>query len=40
MIYDFLKENWKYVKWAALAAVILEVIILHSLEDHGFYINF
>ena len=36
MIRDFLKENWKYVKWAALVAVILEVIILHSSEDINF----
>ncbi|KAJ9707097.1 hypothetical protein PVL29_002198 [Vitis rotundifolia] len=27
MIYDFLKENWKIVKWVALAAVILEALL-------------
>ena len=29
MIYDFLEENWKIVKWVALGAVILEV----SMQD-------
>ncbi|KAJ0961752.1 hypothetical protein J5N97_029580 [Dioscorea zingiberensis] len=26
MIYDFLKDNWKIVKWVALGAVILEAL--------------
>ncbi|XP_038687093.1 tobamovirus multiplication protein 2A-like [Tripterygium wilfordii] len=27
MIYDFLRENWKIVKWVALGVVILEALI-------------
>ncbi|XP_057976674.1 tobamovirus multiplication protein 2A [Malania oleifera] len=27
MIYDFLKEHWKVIKWAALAAVVLEALL-------------
>lgn len=27
MIYDFLKEHWKIIKWAALGAVILEALL-------------
>ncbi|CAK9173363.1 unnamed protein product [Ilex paraguariensis] len=27
MIYDFLEENWKIVKWVALGAVILEALV-------------
>lgn len=27
MIYDFLEENWKIVRWVALGAVVLEAVI-------------
>jgi hypothetical protein len=27
MMYNFLKENWKIVKWVALGAVIFEVTV-------------
>uniref|UniRef100_A0A1D1XVJ9 CD82 antigen n=1 Tax=Anthurium amnicola TaxID=1678845 RepID=A0A1D1XVJ9_9ARAE len=27
MIYNFLKENWKIIKWVALGAVILEALV-------------
>lgn len=27
MIYDFLKEHWEIVRWVALGAVVLEVMV-------------
>jgi hypothetical protein len=40
MMYNFLKENWKIVKWVALGAVIFEVTVKQLCNFLDFSMSF